>query len=61
MPQHVHHFRLRWSLLVGLPDVDGWAPVVVAVQCACGQGAVYGAEENTRLQQRRMHEGARHG
>lgn len=58
MPHH-HRFRLLWSLLVGLPDVDGWAPVVVAVRCACGQGGVYSAEEHTGLQQRRLREGER--
>ena len=56
---HTHDWRLLWSLLVGVHDACGWAPILLAVQCACGQGAVYAGEENTRLQQRRLHAGER--
>ena len=57
---HTHRWRLLWSLQMGIADVEGWFPVVLCLTCPCGTTGVWAAEESTRLQQRRVHEGERH-
>ena len=56
---HTHRWQLRWCLAVGIHDCEGWMPVLVCLRCACGVGGVWSGEENTRLQQRRLHAGER--